>query len=781
MESWTTTTTTTTNNDCGMRERAVNQSAILRRWALETLIGNPLLQHTTSSQDMMEMLQACLHSWRQVVRVVDTTTTTTTIIGQPQPPASVSSDVVQLLGLVEKACQYNHRPVNNNSSSTTRSNLLPGDKAYSMCFNVLAKDPTNPTIPDTIQRLLHQRLEQSTAPPPGLLFYNACLNALAKCSPYHEEAPQRAETIFQNITLCPPDTACFVSLMHAWASSPLPRSAERAQAILDQMIKSSFSQQQQQQQQQLHINPRCFNVCLDGWAKAGKPDKAEELLWRMMMYQGNNHNNNNSLVKPNDISFNSVLNAWAKSRHPQAANRAEMLLYTMESYGIPPTCESYNAVMDAWSRTTSQPPGPKVQSMLDRLENGATTTTTTTTTVVPNKLMYVVAIHAWAQTTSTRQYDAPEQAQALFSRMKEFSRDNRPELRPCVRVYSALIDAWAKSSRPDAPERAVSLFREMQVLSESGRTEVTPNTITLNTVLDAFARQGRAEEAYALLKETTKDDRGNNQRGVVVQPDIISYDTVMKGYSKSKAWDAGERASELLREMEVLYCSDRNRHPLRPTVHTYTLAILAWGNSRSHDAAEKAEHILWHMMGLYDKGNNSAAKPNVVTFNCVLRAWSRNNEGGAAERAESIFHWMKETGMELDIEPNATSYMHIIFTWANSGRRHAHKMAEKYLNELKGLCFNGNKGFVLTAGHFNATIRALTSSRNESSLEKVESLVDEMIHLAKSGHRTTPNTVTFNYLMKAINQSEAPDKQEKLESVARQRSSCGVKKTRYEL
>jgi pentatricopeptide repeat protein len=708
MEAW-------SNINASPKERAVNNSGILRRWALERLTGNAVLNG--SSGEIIEMLHRCLDSWRQVG----------TDHGQ------TVGEVMDLIALVEDAC-----------ISIKDDAQRPGDKAYSMCLNVLANYPMNSTTCDDVLVLLNCRREHKDHP--KLQFYNSCLHVLAKCSPYHEDAPERAEALFKYMsTTVNPNTASFISLMHAWASSKLRGSAERADAILDKMIDSH----------QESLDSRCFNVCINGWAKAGSPKKAEDLLWRMHgMYQEGNPN-----VQPNEVSFNSAINAWAKSQHPQAANRAEALLKKMESYGFRPTTESYTAVMDAWSRTPQ--PGPKVQSMLDRLEE---IHSRGNDTLPPNKLSYVIAIRAWAH---TRQRNAPEQAQTLLTRMEELSNHDRSELRPCVKVYSALIDAWSKSARADAPERAVSLFREMQKLSASGRKDTTPNTITLNTVLDSFARQGRAEEAHAFLKETNSlfsDGEG------LMQPDNISYDTVMKGYSKSNTWDAAEHASELILELEELH--NGGNSSLKPTVLTYTLAVLAWGNNRRHDAAEQAENILWRMIEFYDKGDRDA-KPNVVTLNCVLRAWCRSREGGAAERAESIFRWMKEGGIE-DIEPDATSYLHMILAWTNSGRSHAHKKAETYFNEIKKLCLGGKTGFVLTTGHFNATIQAMSNSCEEGALQRVENLVEEMIFLAKSGQKTAPNVVSFNYLIKAIAQSDTSDKRKRAENVVKKMKAWGA-------
>jgi pentatricopeptide repeat protein len=698
MEAW------TTNLEAPPKECAVNQSRILRRWVQERCAGNSILGAT--SKEMVEMLHRCLDSWRKV----------------EADRGHGAAEAFQLVCLLDDA-----------GISTNDEGLRPGNKAYSMCLNVLAKNPEYPSTCDDVLALLNRRREHRTKP--DLQFYNACLHVFAKCSPHNSDAPVRAETLLKDISsTMTPDAASFVSIMHAWANSRLPGSAERAQVILDQMIAS----------QKDNLSAACFNVCIDGWAKTDSPERSEQLLWRMhQLYQ-----DGYSSVRPNQISFNSTINAWAKSRHPHAATKAEQLLGKMEQYDCKPTSESYTPVLDAWSRTRD--PGPKVESMLDRLEEMHARGHNIQP---PNKVSYLMGIRAWAR---TNQEHAANKAEALLRRMDQLGNRGRSDLAPCVVVYSALIDTWSRSTRVDAPERALALLREMQELSISGTVDVSPNTITLNSVLDAFARQGRADEAHGLLNETESMVSDGQD---TVLPDIVSYSTVMKAYSKSRTSAAAEKASELLQELQKL--SSSGASSLKPSVSTYTFAIVAWGNSQRHDAAEQAENLLWHILELYNEGDDDL-KPNVVIANCVLRAWARSREGGATVRAESVFRWIEDHGAKLGIEPDGTSYLHMIQAWAHSGRRLGHKNAEKYFNRLRDLYFDDSNEIQLTTSHYNTTILALSKSESPGALQKAEDLVEEMLDLSNSGHNVAPNAITLHYFVQALSASDCSDRAERV-------------------
>jgi pentatricopeptide repeat protein len=382
----------------------------------------------------------------------------------------------------------------------------------------------------------------------------------------------------------------------------------------------------------------------------------------------------------------------------------------------------------------------------------------------PNKVSYLTAIRAWAR---TRDHGAPIKAQALLRRMEDLSMDGRPELKPCVVVYSALIDVWSKSGRLDATERSLDLFYEMQALSASGRKEAKPNTVTLNSVLDAFARQGSAEEAHALLKNLSTSSSSQDD----IKPDIISYTTVLKAYSKSTASNAAECASEMLLELEQQF--HNGEWSLKPTVQTYTLTILAWGNSGRPDAAEQAEKVFWKMLDLYNLGDEDI-KPNVITLNCVLRAWCNSREGGAAERAEAVFHWMNTEGAALSIIPDATSYLHMMYAWAHSGRRQAYRKAQTHLNSLKEISFKEQSKVMLTTAHFNTLILASSKSRELNFLQKIEGTVKEMIALAKLGHAVAPDVTTLNHYVRAVAASDVPDRFTKAQAMVAKMKKSGV-------
>lgn len=727
------------SNNSINRERALEQTKILRRWVRErkAAIGNDRLRsvfesqmgkknadrdkNNHDSQEMVEMLNRCLDSWRKAVTVplLSTSSTMGATASKKRTPQLESMSLIHLFREASK--------------SLDDKDFLPNQKTYSMCMNVLSLHPESSTVCDDVLSLMQQCKETTK---PDLQFYNVCLHTLAKCATYHVGAPFLVERIFREMETASKlslNTACFVSVLHAWANS-IPTNAakakgyhdrgdsevdtdtkklaaKRAEAILKQMVRDY---------PQL-VDTICFNICIDAWGKQGHPEKAEAVLWWLHQFRGGTESGDDpSLetkmsVRPNQISFNSAINAWSKfasgggngGQDPQmAADRAGRLFQQMKLQGLEPTPETFGSLMEANINTPD--PGLKVQSFLDELEkmysNGVIS-------LPPTKVCYLMVIRAWGRTKP----GGAERAESLVRRLEEvFTREDgdRAELAPCTILYTSLISAWAQSDVESAPDRARNIFWEMRQMVESGRNNASPNTISLNAVLTAFCNHDRIDEAREFLAKTKR----------AVRPDSKSYMTILKAYANSNAPNAAEKAQEFLGELEDNYRYGDST--TKPSIRMYSQILVAWGNSRKNDAAFRAEEIFWQLMREEDEG--ICVSPDTSTFNCVLRAWSKSSEGGAAERAEAFLQKVQEEHPE-EISIDAISHLHLIYAWAHSRRKKAPKQAEKHLEQARALCRSSGQrsNWRLTRSHFNGTILAWKKSYDSNTECYIRKLKDE--------------------------------------------------------
>ena len=748
-----------------------------------------------TSREMVEMLNRCLDSLRKVplpmnsnnniIRNSDNNNSNnskrTTTRRRSATATSTINPTLESMRLMDL--------FRDTSILLNDKDLRPNQKTYSMCMNVLSLYPKSFTACDDVLSL-YKRCRKESAATLDLQFYNVCLHTLAKFGTYHpERAPVLVERIFQDMTTSTstsmtttnnnlsPNTACFISLLHVWANtitstttisnnhnnnhnnnknnnnnnatttttskvdtSNRPLAADRAEVILMQMI-SSYPHL---------VDVICFNICIDAWGKQGFPERAEKLLWRLIQNSNgnesstNNHTNDDKhILRPNAISFNSAINAWAKSCgsgrrrasnnrqrcDPQkAAERAGILLEQMKLHGCEPTSETFATVMEAYSNTTLDP-GVKVQFFLDELETmyleGAIS-------LPPPKVCYLMAIRAWGRTKSlstTNKKASPsssssynqgglcgaEKAELLLRRMEEFSSlhdGGHSRLEPCVIIYTAVISAWSQSKDATAPDRAWALFCQMRRGGISGKNNVAPNAISLNALLSTFCNHDRVEEAHELLEKSKRH----------VRPDSKSYLIILRGYARSNDSDAAENAHDLLKELENIYSHGESTREIKLTVNMYSQLLVAWGNSSRNDAAFRAEEIFWQMI----RQEDVSVLPDTATFNCVLRAFSKSFEGGAAERAEAFLRRVQqEHDKEILVDP--ISHLHLIYAWAHGRRKNAPLRAQWHLEEAKKLCCSGNNSnWKLTRAHFNGVILAWSKSNDWDASMHIRRLENEM-------------------------------------------------------
>lgn len=193
-------------------------------------------------------------------------------------------------------------------------------------------------------------------------------------------------------------------------------------------------------------------------------------------------------------------------------------------------------------------------------------------------------------------------------------------------IYSTIVKGFTMSRQHD---KVVAIYKEMK---ERG---IPCNTITYNTMLNALARCGMMHEVPQLLE----DMRDSNPP---VQPDIVTYSTIVKGYCMAGEVD---KAFALLREMrkcnavtpdEVLYnslldgCAKQSRVDEALTLleemktqgvvpSNYTLSILCklLGRARRLDQAFNMVQSFTQEYGF---------KANIQVYTCLMQACIHNRQ-----------------------------------------------------------------------------------------------------------------------------------------------------------
>jgi hypothetical protein len=224
----------------------------------------------------------------------------------------------------------------------------------------------------------------------------------------------------------------------------------------------------------------------------------------------------------------------------------------------------------------------------------------------------------------------------------------RIRVKPNVRSYSTVMDAWGRQGTQDGAQKAQELLDRL-----SSKYQVTndlamqPNAISYNTVINAWAKAGAKEEG-ALQCEALLEDMGNLS-------DVISYNGVLHAWARSGAPNAGERAENILRDM----------WHVQPNGRTYTTVMDAW--SRSHgcdDSAARAYSLLLESEELAANEGDESMKPNCISYATVINAYALSKTEPL--KAHKAFRLLQRMNQNPDIRPNHVAYNSVLNACATS-------------------------------------------------------------------------------------------------------------------
>ena len=334
---------------------------------------------------------------------------------------------------------------------------------------------------------------------PDTVSYSTTIHALAVSR--ERNAAERAmallesmERLFQEGTKrVKPNTVCYTAVLNAIAKSRDPDKATKAEKLLHRMENDGNAS----------IKPNLFtySTVIDCYAKSpekGTAKKARELLNEMIRRaQGGEPE-----LAPSINSYTAVLDAYTREGLMEDAER---FLQDMEERGPKPTRVTYNVLITAHGRSKHPLAGVKAEEYLNRMKDKKGI-------YAPDRISYSSCIDAYTKSNAPGAYD---NARQLFDSMLELDSSGVPNINPnkvrrlgseyvVIKVlseifvflnpslpflihffhlnhyqvtYGSLINALSRSSHPNKVEEAKRLYTEMK---EKGHE---PDIITANAVL----------------------------------------------------------------------------------------------------------------------------------------------------------------------------------------------------------------------------------------------------------------------------------------------------------
>lgn len=617
---------------------------------------------------------------------------------------------------------------------------------------------------------------------PNMSTYSIVLQAMAKCSTTacDEKMALDAEAVLQkmhqkshntnintnSIRHNKPNTIDYNHVMECWVHAGNPKKATH---FLNEIIQ--LYQSDPIRYASLQPNLSIYSTAIHGWTKKGTSSpssdaamEAQALLSQMegqlLVQNSVTTNSHNPLLRPtNDpgvvIVYGSVMNCWAKSGHPDAAEMAEGILNNMiqnsnmnsAAIFVQPNTQIYNIVINAWANSKKKHASDKAMEILSKMEQHPNNDKSSSTQK-PDTITYNTVIKALVN--SNGGVKAAIQSEQLLHTMLMQQNDDasntNKNVKPDVVTYTSVIDCWAKSGAPNAAENVNKLLKNMIQMYQSDpiqHASLKPNTKLFSTVINCWAKcrttPNSARKAQDMLAE---------MKLLQIFPNTITYNTVIHAWAKSSSSgdDACQAVEEILRQM--WFQSGTNLYA-KPNVSTY-IAVIDCAARRSH--AEKAESYLTEMMELYqsDPIRNADLRPNSQVYNTVMNAYAKS---GSAQKAQSILTRMEK---EEHMAPNTVSYNTVLHSFAKStGGLDAAIEAETILQKMHLL----SASEMPDVASYVAVIDCWAKSGTRNSGEKASSLLNDMIQLYQSDKikyaNLRPMTQVFNAVINAWAKSGA--------------------------
>jgi hypothetical protein len=264
-----------------------------------------------------------------------------------------------------------------------------------------------------------------------------------------------------------------------WARKRSSLGATKAQILLGRYVQEYTAGNPHAK-----LEVRLFNIAMDAWTKSRRTDAPEQIqkLFKQMQDLRTSHIELSTLV-PDVISLSSLCLAWAKSRLPDAAQRATTILEYMEREGLRPNTITYNAVLLAHVHSQRRDKAIQVERIIARMIHRQELMGHDECR--PDVCSYQSLIAAWSR---TRLSGTPQKAEEVLEFMNMESRMGKAYLAPNCHCYVAAIHAWSHSEERCKSRRAYEILCHMRDLYEqTKKQELKPNVVAYTAVLNACA------------------------------------------------------------------------------------------------------------------------------------------------------------------------------------------------------------------------------------------------------------------------------------------------------
>jgi hypothetical protein len=217
----------------------------------------------------------------------------------------------------------------------------------------------------------------------------------------------------------------------SWGRRKTLESAGRAEELLEKIVEENLAGNASAE---LTVN--IFNSAMDAYSKIGNPDGVQRMLQRM--HQLRKENTHLVHLQPDVFSMSTLATAWAKSRSPQAAKKAEAILNYMAVHKMPPNTITYNAVLNALAYGKEVDKALRIEDLVKRMK----VRSEAGQDCEPDIYSYQSLIHALSKTPLS---GSPQKAEQILLFLDEESENGKKHLKPNSYCFTCKSDFCVRS------------------------------------------------------------------------------------------------------------------------------------------------------------------------------------------------------------------------------------------------------------------------------------------------------------------------------------------------
>jgi pentatricopeptide repeat protein len=505
-----------------------------------------------------------------------------------------------------------------------------------------------------------------------------------------------------------------------------------------------------------------FNTALSCFARAGEHEICVRLLLEMKEW----YHQGKLKSPPDQFSYVTVLNAFAKARQPEKAEELSDEMYrefmTNGVAELKPTIRILTVILDAYLRSLKeamlQQAPERARWCLDRAErvfqrmrelhrfgflvHGPDT---------PACNAMLTCFLKMAEMESEDDQQSIQKAEALLEEMRKAVTNKQSDGvldsesigAPSFKSYSIVIQMWLL--KKDGFNKALQILEEVWQILKTGDPRVRPDSYSLHLLIVHLCKIKKpfvAEQFLMNVCEAKRRDTSN-----FGEPKISTFGAILSAWVQSQNPNAAKLANDFVRKVEDLYNSKVISEG--PDNLMYKMLISCWASSKLKGAPDNAYMILQRMR-YYASTGNTSMQPTCQTYNQVIQGFAKGRVNPF--RAESVLREMYEdykNGIEV-AKPDVHCFNTVLSAWARFSSPESSDRAEYLFREMQRLQESKELDLRFDRLTFNCMLNCYAGSKDISKAERAEALLRLMKEKEAAGDLScAPDAVSYGTVIKA--------------------------------